>query len=75
MEHNDDRLFDPIDQEPEVLLPVLEEPESWADAPEAEETQEISDALPEENRDEPVQESEPIPQPEPVQQSEPLISE
>lgn len=38
MEYNDDRLFNPIPQEPEETVPVMEEPSAQGPAPEAAET-------------------------------------
>ncbi len=79
MEHNDDRPFDSVGQEPEELQPLWEEPAEQA--PEAEDTtwhgtgagqQEFFTAFPEDIREEPVQEPEAAPACEPEPAPEPV---
>ena len=58
MEHNDDRLFEPMDQEPEVLLPIFEEPAEEEAAPEMTGEQEFFTASPSDVWVEPAAEDE-----------------
>ena len=72
MEHNDDRLFEPMDQEPEVLLPIFDEPAEEETAPQmteeqtADEEQEFFTASPSDVWVETATEDEPEPVVEPV---------